>query len=279
LSEILTSPAARADSPLATILKIVVGVITTILGVFGFLVCAAQIATGAEPPPPLDALLPIAELSGPVFGALSLAGAAGAVLWLRGLHVGSAICSGTWAVLAALAIRPDLKFNYAEGPIAQVDFPAQGQSAAMTVLFFVSAGLAALIHWYSIATEHARARLESTTGEMLGGAFLLVAGLTAAMRFQTEARASGEPAYEHALIACLIVAVCCEAIGLGLLLGFAAARALAIAVFLGIAASALLPDLLFDRLRVPAPILWAPLCFVAAITLFVPRRNPHFFAT
>jgi hypothetical protein len=46
----------------------------------------------------------------------------------------------------------------------------------------------------------------------------------------------------------------------------------AIVVLLTVVASALVPDLLFDRLDVPLPLFWGTVCALTAAGLLVPRR-------
>jgi hypothetical protein len=272
LTQSQLSPPHLEERPVARALAVMVGIVTAVAGVAGSLVWTGVAATGAELPFPLDGLLATHQLSLVAVAALSAAAAAGGILWLRGAPAGMPLCSGTWAILAALLARPDVRFNYAEQALPLVEFPSQGRTAAVILGFAAAAALAILTHAFSVATRHDRSRLDSTGGETLAGTFFLVSGLSVSMRFWIDAGTVGAPAYEHALLPSLAAAIACEALGLGLLLGLAVARALTIAVLLGTLIGAFAPDVFLDRLQVNAPVFWAAVCALGAGALLVPRR-------
>lgn len=270
-----TVPESHGDHPVASTLRFVAGVVTAVAGVAGILESAWVWIDGADLPSPLDALLPLPILSKIVFTILSIGSAAGGVLWLRGIHAAVPICSGTWAVVAALAARPSVSFNYSEGFAPMIHFPAEGRSTAFIILFLVASALSVLTHGFSGVTRHATARLASTVGETLVSAFLLIAGLTGAIHFQVDSNALGSVVIEKALLPLMISTLALHALALGVLAGFAIARAGAIVLLLSVGAAALLPDLLFECVRVPLPLFWATVCAIGAGSLFLPRRAIH----
>jgi hypothetical protein len=272
LIETQESPNPNEEPRHAAAARTVVGSVTAIAGVGGLLASAAARFVGIALPGSVDALLPTTELSALALAGLSLAAVAGSILWLRGAASGLSICSGIWAIFAALIARPALRFDYSAGGDPIVVMPGRGASAAGIVAFAVAAAFAAVTHTLPHGPRGGRARPESTAGEWLAAAVFLVSGLSVSMRFYADAASVGPPAYEHALIPCLVAAMAFEALGLGLLLGFVAARALSIAVLLAMALGALFPDLFLDRLHVQTPLFWAPVAVAGAASLLIPRK-------
>lgn len=248
------------------------GVATVVAGVLGSLYTIGIVAAGAEPVEPLGELLLTAPLSLAALALLALTAAAGGVAWLRGSAAAAALCAGAWAVLAALAARPDVQFGYVSPTLPQIEVPALGHNAFVVGLFSGSILLTLLARASALDLRPAAARLHSTAAEFLGGLYFLVCGLALAVRFHVDAAAAGRAAHELALAPLLAACLVCQAIGLALLLGFTAARAAAVVILLTLAASAVVPDLLFERVHVPLPVFWAGAAAVAAVGLLVPRR-------
>lgn len=264
---------STAEEGSADALRVGVGIVTVVAGVAGLLQSASVLFLGSELASPFEAFLPDPGLSVLAVAGLSAAALAGGLLWLRGVHAAIALCSGTWATVAVLAARPALRFQYADGGLPLVEFPARGASAIVMAVFLAAVALAALTHAFSALTRHARAHLDATGGEALAAAFFLVSSLVVAIRFSVDARTVGREAYDRALVPCALATIACAALGLGLRRGSTAARALAIAVFLGIAIGGALPDLFLDRLVVRTPGFWGPVCLALAASLLVPRHH------
>ncbi|MFN0207878.1 MAG: hypothetical protein ACKVS6_16335 [Planctomycetota bacterium] len=265
------------DHPLASTLRHIAGIVTVISGVAGSLVSLFLWFSDSELPFPLDHWLPAPILSQIAFTIISASAAVGGILWLRGVHAGTALCSGTWAAVAALTARPGIRFNYSESAIPNIDIPSAGNSTVTIVVFVVSVALSALTHGFSGTTKHAHSRLHATLGETVIGAFFLVSGVVAAITFQLDSIRFGSIVIEKMLLPLTVGSIIIQALGLGILGGWMFARAIGIAILLALTGTAILPDLLFDKVNIPAPIFWSIAAAAGAVALLVPRRihPPH----
>lgn len=260
------------DHPVASTLRFIAGVFSVVAGVSGALYAAWLWLDGGELASPLDAMLPAPLLSKIAFSMISLGAAGGGILWLRGAATGVPVCSGTWATVAALAARPSVVFNYSGKLTPTIQLPAEGRSTIVIILFAGAAALSLLTHSFSGVTRRHEAKLHATTGETLVSAFLLVSGLSAAIQFQIDSTALGSVVVEKALLPLVIFIIALHAIGLGVLGGFALARAGAMILLISIASTAILPDLLFERVQIAMPLFWATALTVGAASLLLPRR-------
>lgn len=262
------------DHVIASAIRIAVGLLTTVAGFVGAIAACIAFATHAELPLGLEKTLQEPMLARFGVLGLSIAAAVGGTLLLRHVAAGAPLTSGTWCVVAAIASRPGVRFNYAEPTeLPLVTFPTAGRSLSTIVVFAAAVALALLTHTYCRTSRKQISKLYSTVGENLVGASFLVAGIVAAVTFRIDASTVGRAAYERALVPMLASTIALETIGFGVLAGWAIARALAIAVFVATAAGALLPDLFLDRLVVEPPLLWAPVCVAAALALLLPRMH------
>lgn len=266
-----STPEAQ-DSRFASILRHTSGIFTVVAGVMALGYCIMIWWTAAAMPPPLDSLLPTPGMSHIAFSIIAFSAVAGGIAMLRGAASGVTICSGTWAVLAALAARPSVRFEYSSANLPLIQFPAAGESAGNTILFVFAASLSLLTHGYSDSTHRDDSKLYATLGETLVSAFLLVCGVAAAITFQADTLALGSVVVERALLPLMIASVLLQTIGMGVLAGWAVARALAIILLLGVALASVLPDLLFERLEVAFPAFWCTACALGAAALLLPRR-------
>jgi hypothetical protein len=263
------------DHPVASAFRYVAGIATVIAGAVGMLAALYLWYSGDDLPDPLDNWLLMPTLSKIAFTMAAAAATGGGILFLRGAAAGTPICSGTWAAVAALSARPGIRFNYSESVVPVIDFPANGGSSVTVVIFIVSAAMSICTHGYSGVTRHSHTKLAATLGETLTSAFLLVCGVVAAVTFQVDSTRLGSVVVARALLPLTVASIILQGIGLGVLGGWIAARAVAILIFFALAVTALMPDLLFDKVAVPAPLFWVPVCAVAAISLFIPRQLAH----
>lgn len=266
---------SHSDHPVASTLRYIAGIVTVISGVAGILASSFLWISGSELPFPLDNWLPTPILSQIAFTIISTSAAIGGILWLRGSPAGTAICSGTWATVAALTARPGIRFNYSENAIPNIDIPSDGNSTVSIVVFIISASLSILTHGFSGTTKHAHSRLNATLGETIMSAFFLVSGVVAAITFQVDSMRFGSIVIEKMLLPLTVGSIVIQALGLGVLGGWMIARAIGIAILLALAGTAILPDLLFDRVNIPVPLFWSPVYAIAALSLLVPREIHH----
>lgn len=272
-------PAAPAGAPRETsaarAVRAAVGVGSVVAGVGAAFVMAADLATGSPLPSELDALLPVPLVARVLFAALALGAVAGGICLLRRSAAGVPLVSGTWAVVAALAACPSVRFNYAEGAAPTIELPAAG-SGTPAIAAFAVAALLVLFSRVLCRGAHAapaEARRVNTAAEVLVAAFLLVSGASIAMSFAVEAARLGARAYEPILLPLLVATLLLQAIGMGVLGGWSVARAMAIALLLAVASGALDSDLVLDRVMVEQPAFWAPACVAGALGLLLPARK------
>ena len=274
------APAPAAELPqesgFVRVVRAVVGVWTIIAGVGAAFVMLADLGAGSALPSELGSLLPEPMVARLLFAALSVGAIAGGAMLLRRMPAGIPLCSGTWAVVAALAACPSVRFNYAEGATPTIELPAAG-SAQPAIVAFLLATLFVLLTRALCRGHHPGhapgTRRVNTVGEVVVGAFFLVSGAAIAMCFAAEVARMGAPAYDRILLPLLVATLTLEGIGLGLIGGSVIARAAAIALLLAVAGGAVDSDLVLDRVAVAKPLFWAPACVVGALALMMPARR------
>ncbi len=266
------SAAGRGDHAFAHALRIAVGLVTVVTGMLGLLASSLALAETIELPP-AAALLPDPAPPEWVLLALSVAALAGGVGSLRGASIGFRLCAGTWSAVAALVARPAVRIPLADPGAFVVDLPAHGGSVATMGICTAAAILVVATHGFCLASRRPGTRLVLTAAESLAGAFLLVAGLVAALSFYAERSQHGPEAFTASFLPLAAAAIVLQALALGILADLTVARALGIASLLGVAAAALLPDLLLDHVVVPAPLFWASAWALLGLALALPRRS------
>ncbi|HKD99582.1 MAG TPA: hypothetical protein VKE69_01125 [Planctomycetota bacterium] len=243
---------------------------TVVAGVAAAIATALALGAESEVGATVDGLLLVPSLSRVVLGGLALAATVGGTLVLRGHHSGPLLASCAWACAAALAVRPSVRFVYAEGALPKVDLPAQGRSIVALATVAVAAALLVLSRRLG---AHTGRRARASAADIGVGTFLIVCGLLAAVAFRVEVERLGAEAHERVFVPLLAASLTLHVVGLTVLAGWTVGRAAATAILLAIAASALVPDLLFDRLRVEPALLWSPIFAGAAIAMLLPGRE------